>query len=107
MKCVLYLYHIYVVDGLIRMSKLYHVVKFVNENDSVEAVSTTWVNCGVCKWPDYNADRLRRAIKSHEEPDDDWPEYDVKMLCKSRRCKQNKKCTLLSLTFCGFIMCLM
>ena len=106
-KCLLYLYRVYVVDRLDRMSKLYHVVTFVNENDSVEAVPTTWVNCGVFKWPDHNADRLRRAIKSHEERNDDCPEYDVTILYKPGRCKQNKKCTLLSLTFCGFITCLM
>ena len=53
----------------IKMSKLYHVVKFFNKNDSVEAVPTTWVGCWVCKWPNYNADRLRSAIKSHEKID--------------------------------------
>ena len=84
-KCLLYLYHIYIADGLNMMSKLYHVVKFVNENDSAETVPTTRVNCGVFKWPDYKADRLRRAIKNHKEPDDDWPKYDVKILYKSRK----------------------
>ena len=106
-KCFLYWYRVYVVDRIDWMSKLYHVVTFVNENDSAEAVPTIWVNCGVFKWPDDDADRLRRAIKSHEERDDDWPEYDVKILYKSGRCKQNKKCTLLSITFFGFITCLM
>nr|XP_047142107.1 uncharacterized protein LOC124816556 [Hydra vulgaris] len=66
------------------MDKLYHIVKFIDEKDSVAVVPTKWVTNGICLWPcSYKTERLNRAIKKCEVPGDDWTEYDISIMYNS------------------------
>ncbi|XP_047122600.1 uncharacterized protein LOC124808952 isoform X2 [Hydra vulgaris] len=66
------------------MDKLYHIVKFIDEKDSVAVVPAKWVTNGICLWPcSYKTERLNRAIKKCEVPGDDWTEYDISIMYNS------------------------
>nr|XP_047126929.1 uncharacterized protein LOC124808014 isoform X2 [Hydra vulgaris] len=66
------------------MDKLYHIVKFIDEKDSVAVVPAKWVTNCICLWPcSYKTERLNRAIKKCEVPGDDWTEYDISIMYNS------------------------
>ncbi|XP_047126412.2 uncharacterized protein LOC105844066 isoform X1 [Hydra vulgaris] len=66
------------------MDKLYHIVKFIDEKDSVAVAPAKWVTNGICLWPcSYKTERLNRAIKKCEVPGDDWTEYDISIMYNS------------------------
>ncbi|XP_065669942.1 uncharacterized protein LOC136088869 isoform X2 [Hydra vulgaris] len=66
------------------MDKLYHIVKFIDEKDSVAVVPVKWVTNGICWWPcSYKPKRLNRAIKKCEVPGDDWTDYDISIIYNS------------------------
>nr|XP_047122788.1 uncharacterized protein LOC124806172 isoform X2 [Hydra vulgaris] len=66
------------------MDKLYHIVKFIDEKDSVAVVPAKWVTNGIFLWPcSYKTERLNRAIKKCEVPGDDWTEYDISIMYNS------------------------
>lgn len=52
------------------------VVKFTDEN-SVEAVPTSWINNKQYFWPPFQRDKVIQAIRKNEEPDMDWPLYEM------------------------------
>ena len=58
------------------------MVCFLEENTTA-VVPTSWVKAGVCKWPsEYGHSRVQRAVKTQEEPGDDWEDYDVRLMGK-------------------------
>ena len=66
------------------MDKLYDIVKFIDEKDSVAVVPVKWVTNGICRWPcSYKPERLNRAIKKCEVPGDDWTDYDISIIYNS------------------------
>jgi len=52
------------------------VVKFNDEN-SVEAVPTSWIFNKRCYWPPFQRDKVVVAIRKNEEPNTHWPSYEV------------------------------
>ncbi|KAM0735295.1 hypothetical protein ACS0PU_010443 [Formica fusca] len=55
---------------------LWTVVQFNNEN-SVEAVLTSWIFNKRCYWPPFQHDKVITAIRKNEEPNTHWPSYEV------------------------------
>ena len=61
----------------------YAVVIF-DKDDSVAVVSKEWLKISksktACYWPDIrNPKKMERAIINHEQPEDDWVSYTVKV----------------------------
>lgn len=50
--------------------------KFIDEN-SVEAVPSSWIRSKHCFWPSFQRDKVIQAIRKNKEPDMDWPLYEV------------------------------
>lgn len=60
--------------------KTWTIVKFINEEDSIEAVPTTWIVRGnSCYWPHFTHQKIFNAIKNHESPNTDWPTHEVSL----------------------------
>ncbi|XP_020299239.1 uncharacterized protein LOC109863392, partial [Pseudomyrmex gracilis] len=53
------------------------VVQF-EEDTSVEAVPSTWIQRHFCHWPTYSQDKLMTAIRKHEALNTCWPSYKIK-----------------------------
>lgn len=58
------------------MSGSWTVVKFIDEN-SVEAVPSSWIFNDLCYWPPFNRDKVITAIRKNENPNTHWPSYKV------------------------------
>lgn len=58
------------------MDKSWTVVKFIDE-DSVEAVPTTWIQGNSCFWPPLTQQKVVTAIKNHEVANTCWPSYEI------------------------------
>lgn len=58
------------------------VVTFPEEN-TVEAVPTSWINNGKCYFPSIPADKLATAIRNNDLPNTKWPSYNVRILRNS------------------------
>jgi len=52
------------------------VIKFTDEN-SVEAVPSSWIRSKHCFWPPFQRDKVIQAIRKNKEPDMDWPLHEV------------------------------
>ncbi|XP_052470032.1 uncharacterized protein LOC128026838 [Carassius gibelio] len=62
---------------------MFHVVEFVT-NKSVAVVPQSWYEDGCASWPTYNSDeRINRAVKHGEEPQEDWQTHDVRIIKSS------------------------
>lgn len=62
---------------------MFHVVEFVT-NKTVAVVPQSWYEDGCASWPTYNSDeRINRAVKHGEEPQDDWQTHDVRIIKSS------------------------
>ncbi|CAG9822070.1 unnamed protein product [Phaedon cochleariae] len=59
-------------------TKSWTVVKFEDEN-TVEAVPTTWILGSSCYWPPYSRDKLVAAIKNFEAPNTHWPLHKMEV----------------------------
>ncbi|XP_039309118.1 uncharacterized protein LOC105204276 [Solenopsis invicta] len=53
------------------------IVQF-EEDETVEAVPSTWIQGQYCHWPTYSHDKLRTAIKKHETLNTCWPVHKIK-----------------------------
>lgn len=53
------------------------VVQF-EEDCSVEAVPSTWIQGHFCHWPTYSRNKLMVAIKKHEALNTCWPTYKIR-----------------------------
>ncbi len=58
---------------------MYHIVSFV-DTEEVDVVPAIWVKSGVCLWPPYKNERVQRAAKCLEQPQESWSAYTVKMM---------------------------
>ncbi|CAL1678386.1 unnamed protein product [Lasius platythorax] len=58
------------------MEKLWTIVRFIDE-DTVEAVPSTWIINKKCYWPPFQTEKIVAAIKKHAEPNTCWPSYDI------------------------------
>ncbi|XP_016107651.1 uncharacterized protein [Sinocyclocheilus grahami] len=58
---------------------MYHIVSFV-DTEEVEVVPVIWVKSGVCLWPPYKGERVQRAAKCLEQPQESWSAYKVKIM---------------------------
>ncbi|XP_025269918.1 uncharacterized protein LOC112639596 [Camponotus floridanus] len=58
------------------MEKIWTVVRFEDEN-VVEAVSTSWITNGRCYWPPYTTEKTLKAIKDHVDFNSSWANYEV------------------------------
>ncbi|KYQ51476.1 hypothetical protein ALC60_09421 [Trachymyrmex zeteki] len=58
------------------MEKTWTVVQFIDE-ETVEAVPTTWIINNKCYWPPFQMEKIVAAIKKHAEPNTCWPSYDI------------------------------
>lgn len=61
------------------MAKTWTIVIFTDE-DTVEAVPSSWLINNKCYWPSLPLDKLTAAIRNHEEPNTCWPSYPVRIL---------------------------
>lgn len=62
---------------------MFHVVAFLTSK-TVAVVPQSWYEDGCASWPTYNSDeRINRAIKHGEEPQDDWQTHDVRIIKSS------------------------
>ncbi|XP_059399404.1 uncharacterized protein LOC132131406 [Carassius carassius] len=58
---------------------MYHIVSFV-DTEEVEVVPVIWVKNGVCLWPPYEGERIQRAAKCLEQPQESWSAYKVTIM---------------------------
>ncbi|KAG5861271.1 hypothetical protein JTB14_003559 [Gonioctena quinquepunctata] len=58
--------------------KSWTVVKFDDEN-TVEAVPSSWILGNSCYWPPYARDKLVAAIKNFEAPNTHWPLHKMEI----------------------------
>jgi len=59
---------------------MFYVVEFVT-NKTVAVVPHSWYEDGCASWPTYNSDeRINRAVKHEEEPQDYWQTHDVRII---------------------------
>lgn len=58
------------------MEKLWTVVRFIDE-DTVEAVPSTWIINNKCYWPPFQMEKTVAVIKKHAEPNTCWPSYNI------------------------------
>lgn len=56
------------------------------EDDSVEVISSSWINEGVCLYPPYRGGRFLAAVKKHEQPTATWAKYDCRVLHSYGNC---------------------
>ncbi|XP_071573407.1 uncharacterized protein [Temnothorax nylanderi] len=61
------------------MAKTWTVVIFTEE-DNVEAVPSNWIHDNKCYWPSLTSEKLKAAIKNHNEPNVSWPSYPIRIL---------------------------
>lgn len=61
------------------MAKTWTIVIFTDE-DTVEAVPSSWLINNKCYWPSLPFDKITAAIRNHEEPKTCWPSYPVRIL---------------------------
>ncbi|XDV25601.1 hypothetical protein PO909_029492 [Leuciscus waleckii] len=62
---------------------MFHVVEFVTSK-TVAVVPQSWYEDGCASWPTYNSDeRINRAVKHGEEPQDCWQTHDVRIIKSS------------------------
>ncbi|XP_051557110.1 uncharacterized protein LOC127442869 isoform X1 [Myxocyprinus asiaticus] len=59
-----------------RAETMYHIVRFL-DSEEVEVVPAIWVKDDVCFWPPYKYNRIQRAIKSVEQPQETWTPYTI------------------------------
>ncbi|XP_011858903.1 PREDICTED: uncharacterized protein LOC105556420 isoform X2 [Vollenhovia emeryi] len=60
----------------VEMEKSWTIVKFIEE-DTVEAVPSTWIVDKTCYWPPFHMEKIVASIKKHAEPNTCWPSYDI------------------------------
>lgn len=53
------------------------VIQF-EEDYSVEAVPSTWIQGQLCLWPPYSKDKLMSAIRKHASLNTCWPSYKIR-----------------------------
>lgn len=58
------------------MAKTWTVVKFTDEN-TVEAVPTTWIVGKQCHWPPFTHEKVMAAIRNHELINTCWPLHEI------------------------------
>ncbi|XP_029170533.1 uncharacterized protein LOC114940175 isoform X2 [Nylanderia fulva] len=58
------------------MERSWTIVRFIDE-DTVEAVPSTWIINKKCYWPPFHMEKIVAAIKKHAEPNTCWPSYNV------------------------------
>lgn len=58
------------------MTGTWTIVKFNDEN-SVEAVPSSWIFGKRCYWPPFQRDKLITAIQINENPNTHWLSYEV------------------------------
>lgn len=58
------------------MEQTWTIVKFIEE-DSVEAVPTTWIFGNRCYWPPFTKQKMLAAIKNHETLSTCWPSHEI------------------------------
>ncbi|XP_067208411.1 homeobox-like protein HDP1 [Linepithema humile] len=61
------------------MTKTWTIVIFTDE-DTVEAVPSTWIIDNKCYWPSFTFEKLTAAIKNHEKPNTCWPSYPIRII---------------------------
>lgn len=57
--------------------KTWTVIQF-EEDCSVEAVPSIWIQGQFCHWPTYSREKLMTAIKKHESLNTCWPSYKIR-----------------------------
>lgn len=58
---------------------MYHIVSFAG-TEEVEVVPVIWVKNGVCLWPPYEGERIQRAAKCLEQPQESWSANKVTIM---------------------------
>lgn len=53
------------------------VVQF-EEDSTVEAIPSIWIQGQFCYWPTYSREKLMCAIRKHEPLNTCWPKYKIK-----------------------------
>ncbi|XP_029171707.1 uncharacterized protein LOC114941033 [Nylanderia fulva] len=53
------------------------VIQF-EQDCSVEAVPSTWIQGQFCYWPTYSRDKITSAIRKHESLNTCWPSYKIR-----------------------------
>ncbi|KAK4881023.1 hypothetical protein RN001_004342 [Aquatica leii] len=64
------------------MEASWSIVKLIDD-DTVQAVPTSWINGNMCFWPPYPTERLTFAIKRHEPHSQNWTTYPIKVFRNS------------------------
>lgn len=57
--------------------KTWTVIQF-EEDCSVEAVPSTWIQGQFCHWPTYSREKIMTAIRKHESLNTCWPSYKIR-----------------------------
>ncbi|CAL1681096.1 unnamed protein product [Lasius platythorax] len=58
------------------------VVRFIDE-DTVEAVPSSWIVQNRCYWPPFKNEKIMAIIRKNEEPNTCWPSYEISIFRNS------------------------
>lgn len=58
------------------------IVRFIDE-DTVEAVPTSWIEQNRCYWPPLKNEKIMAIIRRNERPNTCWPSYEISIFRNS------------------------
>lgn len=58
------------------------VVRFIDE-DTVEAVPSSWILQNRCYWPPFKNEKIMAIIRKNEQPNTCWPSYEISIFRNS------------------------
>ncbi|XP_011691888.1 PREDICTED: uncharacterized protein LOC105452470 isoform X3 [Wasmannia auropunctata] len=58
------------------------VVRFIDE-DTVEAVPSSWIIQNRCYWPPFKNEKIMAIIRKNEQPNTCWPSYEISIFRNS------------------------
>jgi hypothetical protein len=73
-------------------AKVYAIVKFIDEDDALGVVCTSWItNSGSeCFYPNVRSDERRdRMLKMQSSPEPGWVSSRIKIMQKYSKCNNN------------------
>lgn len=67
------------------------IIQFLDEDMTIEAVPTTWLQGDLCHWPPYQSSKMSNAIRKWEALNTNWPTHKVKVFRNATFGKYSKK----------------
>jgi hypothetical protein len=66
----------YLIAAVEMSDQTWTVVRFIDQ-DTVEAVPSSWIVQNRCYWPPFKNDKIMAIIRKNEQPDTCWPSCEI------------------------------